>query len=264
MDVILIYLLVGIVVGFLAGLFGVGGGLVIVPALVFVFVRQGFAPEFIVHLAIGSSVATIIFTSLSSIYTHHKHGAVLWTVCWQLTPGIIFGAALGAMIVDATPALTLRRVFAFFEWLIAAQLLSGIKPSAARTLPGRVGMTGMGSVIGSISSIVGIGGGALTTPFLLWCNIAIRRAVATSSACGLPIAIAGSLSFIITGLNEMAIFPEYATGYVYWPAVLGIAPISMLFAPLGATLAHRLSAEKLRRYFGFFLIVLGIYMFVKT
>ncbi len=264
MDIILVYLLIGVVVGILAGLFGVGGGLVIVPALVFVFARLGFSAEIIVHLAVGSSLASIIFTSVSSIYAHHKRGAVLWTVCWQLTPGIIIGAALGAMLADAMPALLLRRVFAFFEWVVAAQLLLNIKPVATRTLPGRAGMVAAGTVIGSVSSIIGIGGGTLTVPLLLWCNVVMQRAVATSSACGLPIAIAGSISFIFTGWNEMAILPGYATGYVYWPAVLGITVTSVLFAPLGATLAHRLPAEKLRRNFGFFLIVLGAYMFIKS
>lgn len=264
MDIFLVYLVIGVAVGILAGLFGVGGGLVIVPALVFVFARLNFSTDLIVHLAVGTSLATIIFTSVSSIYAHHKRGAVLWNACWQLTPGIILGAALGAMVADAMPALLLRRVFAFFEWLVAAQLLLNIKSVAARTLPGRVGMSAAGTVIGSVSSIIGMGGGTLTVPFLMWCNVVIQRAVATSSACGLPIAIAGSISFILTGWDEMAILPSYATGYVYWPAVLGITFTSVLFAPLGAALAHRLPAEKLRRNFGFFLIVLGAYMFIKT
>ena len=264
MDIFLVYLLIGIAVGILAGLFGVGGGLVIVPVLVFVFARLNFSAEIIVHLAVGTSLATIIFTSISSVYAHHKRGAVLWVVCWQLTPGIILGAALGAVLADAMPALLLRRVFAFFEWLVAAQLLLNIKPTAARVLPGQPGMMAAGTVIGSVSSIIGIGGGTLTVPFLLWCNVLMQRAVATSSACGLPIAVAGSISFMLIGWNEMTILPAFATGYVYWPAVLGITLSSVLFAPLGAALAHRLPAEKLRRNFGFFLVVLGAYMFIKA
>lgn len=263
MDFFPAYLLIGSVVGVLAGLFGVGGGLVIVPALVFIFTRMGFAPDVLVHLAIGSSLATIIFTSFSSIYAHHKRGAVLWAVCGQLTPGIVVGSVLGAMVADLMPGLMLRRIFAVFEWLVAAQLLFGFKPTAARTLPGRVGMSLAGSAIGGISSIIGIGGGTVTVPFLLWCNVVMRRAVGTSSACGLVIALAGSASFVVAGWNGDTLLPANATGYVFWPAVVGIAISSMLFAPVGAALAHRWSADKLRRGFGFFLIVLGAYMFLK-
>ncbi|MBI3561796.1 MAG: sulfite exporter TauE/SafE family protein [Gammaproteobacteria bacterium] len=261
LEISLIYFFIGVIVGLLAGLFGVGGGLVIVPALVFVFARIGVNPAVAVHLAIGTSLATIILTSMASVRAHHRRGAVLWPQVKQLTPGIFIGAAVGAMIADALPASVLRQVFAFFEWAVGLQILLRLLPKAARRLPGWVGMGLAGTVIGTASSIIGIGGGTLTVPFLLWCNVVMQRAVATASACGLPIAIAGALSYVATGVNAQGL-PAYATGYVYWPAVLGITFSSVVIAPLGAALAHRLPADSLRRYFGVFLIGLGVYMFV--
>ena len=263
LAVIVIYLGIGVIVGLLAGLFGVGGGLVIVPALVFVFARIGVDNSVAVHLAIGTSLATIILTSLSSIRAHHLRGAVLWPQVRHLTPGILIGVAMGTLLADAMPAHLLRRVFAVFEWIVGAQILLHLRPRAARQLFGWPGMTLAGTVIGSVSSLIGIGGGTLTVPLLLWCNVTMQRAVATASACGLPIAITGAIGFVLTGLNATAPLPVYASGYLYWPAIAGITLTSIVTAPLGATLAHRLPADKLRRGFGVFLIGLGIYMYLK-
>lgn len=255
----LLYPLVGAFVGVIAGLFGVGGGLVIVPVLVLIFYSQGMAPALIMHLAIGTSLATIIVTSLSSVRAHHRHGAVLWPVFLKLTPGIIAGTLLGAAVVGQLPNNALRVIFGVFELLVAAQIGFGIKTAPHRQLPGRAGMNATGGVIGVVSAIVGIGGGTLTVPFLVWCNIAIRQAVATSAACGLPIAVAGTIGFIIAGWSE-AQLPSWSTGYVYWPAFAGIALASVLFAPLGAKLAHTLPADKLKRFFALFLAALGLRM----
>lgn len=259
MITLLLYLLLGAFAGTMAGLLGVGGGLIMVPVLVFIFTQQGMAPEVIVHLAIGSSLATIVFTSLSSVRAHHAHGAVLWPVFWRLTPGILLGAWVGALIADALPADALRRVFAIFELAIAAQLAFARRPAPHRTLPGTPGILGAGGVIGALSAIIGIGGGSLTVPFLVWCNIHVRNAVATSAACGLPIALAGSAGFIWAGWQEAGL-PAWASGYVYWPAVGGIVLTSMAFAPLGARLAHRLPTATLKRFFALFLAALGINM----
>lgn len=259
MTTLFLYLLLGAFAGTLAGLLGIGGGLVMVPVLVFIFAQQGMAPEVIVHLAIGSSLATIVFTAVSSVRAHHKHGAVLWAVFRRLTPGILLGAWLGAQIADALPADTLRRVFAIFELAIAAQLAFARRPAPQRTLPGTPGMLGVGGTIGALSAIIGIGGGSLTVPFLVWCNINVRNAVATSAACGLPIAIAGSAGFIWSGWGEAGL-PTAATGYIYWPAVGGIVLTSVMFAPLGARLAHRLPTATLKRFFAIFLAVLGVKM----
>lgn len=257
-----IYLVLGAFAGTLAGLLGVGGGLIIVPVLVYVFTRQQVAPELLVHLAVGTSLATIVFTSISSVRAHHKRGAVHWDVFWKLTPGIVLGALLGSVIAEWMPAPVLRRFFAVFEWVVAAQLLFGLRPHASRTLPGPTGVFGVGGLIGSISSIVGIGGGTLTVPFLVWCNMRMQEAVATSSACGLPIAIAGAAGFIMTGWSAPHL-PAASLGFVYLPALLGVVLASVLFAPVGAWLAHRLPAQALKRVFAIFLIMLGLYMFLS-
>ena len=253
------YLLLGSLAGVTAGLLGVGGGLIIVPALIVLLTMQGIDPAHIVHIAIGTSLATIVITSISSTWAHHRHGAVQWPVFIRLSPGIVVGALLGALIADYMSAGLLRKVFAVFELLVAVQMLSGARPSAHRSVPANSGMFGAGGVIGAISSVVGIGGGTMTVPFLLWCNVSIRKAVATSAACGLPIAIAGASGYIIIGWNESGM-PEWSSGYIYWPAFAGVVLMSIFFAPLGAYLAHRLPVLVLKRVFALLLFVIGIRM----
>lgn len=260
MELFFYYIGLGVIAGFVAGLLGVGGGLIIVPVLILIFQINNFAPDLIVHMAVGTSLATIIFTSLSSIYAHHyRHKAVRWDIVKQLTPGIIIGALLGAAVADLFSAKVLQQFFGYFELFVAIQMAFNIKTHAARTLPGKAGLFSAGSGIGAISSVVGIGGGTLTVPFLIWCNVRMQNAVATSSACGLPIAIAGCVGFIITGWNETGL-PKYTFGYIYWPAFLAIVITSMMFAPFGAWLAHRLSAAKLKRFFSLALFALAIKM----
>jgi uncharacterized membrane protein YfcA len=253
----IIYLLLGAVAGTLAGLLGVGGGLIIVPVLALVYRHSGVDEALIMHLAIGTSLATIVMTSISSVRAHHRRGAVLWPVVWRLTPGIVLGALLGAALADALESLWLQRFFGIFELFVAVQMAAGLKPAPHRALPRTVGMLGSGGVIGAVSAIVGIGGGTLTVPFLSWCNVAMRNAVATSAACGLPIAMAGALGFVLTGLDAEDL-PAWSTGYVYWPAFLGIVIASVAFAPLGAALAHRLPAAGLKRAFAVLLAIIGI------
>ena len=257
METLLLYLAVGAFAGTLAGLFGVGGGLVIVPVLVFIFKGQGISEAVIMHLAVGTSLATIVFTAISSVRAHHKRGAVRWDVVQRLTPGIVVGALLGTVIADAMPAAVLRIFFAVFELTVAGLLWWNHQPAAHRGLPGTLGMSAAGGVIGAVSSIVGIGGGTLTVPFLTWCKVHLRQAIATSSACGLPIAVAGALGFLIMGWNE-AQLPAWTTGYIYWPAFAGIGIASVLFAPLGAKLAHALPVDTLRKFFALFLAALGV------
>lgn len=263
MDIFLLYLSVGAFVGILAGLFGVGGGLVIVPVLVFIFHGQALADAVIMHLAIGTSLATILITSLASVRAHHRRDMVLWPVVGRLTPGLLLGALLGAAAADALRSDSLRIIFGVFELLVAAQIGLGIKAAAHRQLPGWIGMTMTGLVIGGVSAVVGIGGGTLTVPFLVWCNSAMHKAVATSAACGFPIALAGMAGFMIAGWND-ARLPAWSSGYVYWPAFAAIAAASMLSAPLGAKLAHILPAAKLKRYFALFLALLGVRMLVLS
>ena len=259
LSTLLFYLTLGLFAGVMAGLLGVGGGLIIVPTLAWIFHHQQVDDAIVMHLAIGTSLATIVVTSISSVRAHHRRGAVLWPIFWRLTPGIIVGAWLGAAIADALPSAVLSKVFAVFVLTVAAQMGFGAKPAPHRELPGTTGMLTAGGVIGAVSAIVGIGGGSLTVPFLTWCNIAIRQAVATSSACGLPIALAGALGFVVTGLNAAG-RPDWSLGYIYGPALVGITLTSMLSAPLGAKLAHTLPTEMLKKVFAAFLTLVGVKM----
>lgn len=255
----LLYLALGAGVGIMAGLLGVGGGLIIVPTLAWIFHNQQVNEALLMHLVLGTSLATIVITSISSVRAHHQHRAVQWAAMWQLVPGIVVGAWLGAAIADLLPSAALTKIFAVFVLTVAAQMVFGMKPAAHRELPGQLGMSVAGGLIGGISAIVGIGGGSLTVPFLTWCNISIRHAVATSAACGLPIALAGSIGFIVTGWKHTQL-PAWSVGYVYLPALLGIAAASMLTAPIGARLAHTLPTAMLKKIFAIFLIVIGIRM----
>lgn len=259
LQVLLFYMVIGAFAGVMAGLLGVGGGLIIVPAMAWTFHLQHISDEVIMHLAIGTSLATIVITSTSSVRAHHRHGAVQWPLFWQLTPGIVIGALLGAVIADALHSRTLQIVFGIFVLVIAVQMAFGAKPPPQRELPGTVGMSIMGGIIGVVSAIVGIGGGSLTVPFLTWCNVKMRNAVATSAACGFPIALGGTTGYVALGWNEPDL-PAWSVGYVYLPALLGIALISMWSAPLGAGLAHRLPSLALRRVFAVFLTVVGVTM----
>ena len=259
LSTLLFYLTLGLFAGVMAGLLGVGGGLIIVPALAWILHHQQVDDAIVMHLAIGTSLATIVVTSISSVRAHHRRGAVLWPIFWRLTPGIVVGAWLGAAIADALPSAMLSKVFAVFVLTVAVQMGFGAKPAPHRELPGTTGMLTAGGVIGAVSAIVGIGGGSLTVPFLTWCNIAIRQAVATSSACGLPIALAGALGFVVTGLNAAG-RPDWSLGYVYGPALVGITLTSMLSAPLGAKLAHTLPTEMLKKVFAVFLTLVGVKM----
>lgn len=263
MELLVWYMLLGAFAGTVAGLLGVGGGLIIVPALAVVFERTGMAPGGLMHVAIGTSLATIVVTSISSTYAHHRHGAVLWPVWLRLVPGIILGAWLGAGVADRLSTEALRGVFGVFELVVAAQMGLSLRVAPHRRLPGATGMGVAGSVIGAVSAVVGIGGGTLTVPFLTWCNVGIRNAVATSAACGLPIAVAGALGYVAAGWDAPEL-PALTTGYLYWPALGGIAVTSLLFAPLGARLAHRLPTHVLKRGFALFLAALGVYMLSGT
>lgn len=258
-----IYLGIGVIAGVIAGLFGVGGGLLIVPVLVLVFSAQGMSPSVITHLAIGTSLAAIIPTSIASMTTHHRHGAIVWPAFVRLAPGLVIGALAGSVVAAWLPSETLKRIFGVFELAVAAQIAFGHNPAPHRGLPGPYDMGAVGSVIGIVSAIIGIGGGTLTVPFLVWCNVALKRAIATSAACGLPIAIAGAVGFAINGYvggHGGDALPPAAFGYIYGPALAGVAIASVLAAPFGARLAHRLPTHLLRRFFSVFLALLGVRM----
>ncbi len=262
MDAIIdfvLLLLLGAVVGLLAGLLGIGGGLIIVPVLTGFLSLQDVAEAHAIKLAIGTSLATIVLTSLASIRAHHRYHAVMWPAFARLAPGILVGALGGGLLAGALPGALLQRIFSVFVLLMAAQLLLNLRPRAAGGLPGWGGVALAGTVIGAVSALVGIGGGAMTVPFLIWCSASTRQAVATSAACGLPIALAGSVGFAISGLGVVGL-PDFCVGYLYLPALVNITLASVWVAPLGARLAHRLPMRVLRQFFAVFLLILGVNM----
>ncbi|MDR2549291.1 MAG: sulfite exporter TauE/SafE family protein [Desulfobulbus sp.] len=258
-EIIVMYLVVGLIAGVLAGLLGVGGGVVIVPMLVFCFTKQGIQPDQIMHIALGTSLASIIFTSISSFMAHHKRGAVEWVIVKRIVPGILIGTFSGTFVASRLPTGFLKGFFCLFLFVIATQMLFNKKPSASRDLPGTGGMFGMGSLIGVVSALVGIGGGSLSVPFMIWCNVAAHRAIGTSAAIGFPIAIAGAAGYIVNNLGG-ADLPPYSLGFVYLPALVGIVCASMLTAPIGVKLAHALPVDKLKRIFALFLYAVAAKM----
>lgn len=253
------YLSVGAIAGVLAGLLGVGGGLIIVPMLMFCFTRLGLPSDSMMHLALGTSLASIAFTSVSSCMAHHKRGAVVWVAVRRIVPGILLGTFFGSFIAAQLSPAWLKGFFSVFIGYVAVQMLLDKKPAPSRELPGMLGMSSVGSVIGLVSSLVGIGGGTLSVPFLLWCNLTGHRAIGTSAAIGFPIAITGSLGYLVYGWQADSL-PPGAVGYVYLPALVCIVSASVLTAPLGVRLAHRLPVSRLKRIFAVLLIVVGTRM----
>lgn len=256
---LLAYLVLGVLTGLLAGLFGIGGGAVMVPVLTVMFAAQGFAPEYVVHLALGTSMATIIPTSLSSLNAHHKHGAVLWSAVRGLAPGILLGTFAATFLAAMLSPRPLAVFFCVFMSYVAAQMILNRKPSPSRQLPGALGLASVGAGIGSISALVAIGGGTMTVPFLTWCNVRLQTAIGTSAAVGLPIALAGATGYLINGWGTAGL-PDHTLGFVYWPAVLAMAAASLFSAPLGAKLAHKLPVATLKKLFAALIIVLALQM----
>jgi uncharacterized membrane protein YfcA len=253
------YPLLGVFAGFVAGLFGVGGGLTIVPLLFMLFTAQQFPVEHSMHLALGTSMATIVFTSVSSMRAHHGHGAVRWDIVKRFAPGLVAGTLAGSFLVAWVPTRPLAIMFTAIVYYASLQIMLDFKPKAHRQLPGTAGMVATGTLIGIFSSLVAAGGGFLSIPFMLFCNVGIRHAVGTSAALGFPIAVAGTMGFIGSGLNTSGL-PAYSLGYVYLPALVGVVAISFLMAPVGAGFAHRLPVKQLKRAFGGFLALLATKM----
>ena len=253
------YLAVGAFVGFFAGLLGVGGGLVTVPALAMIFSAQHFPADHVLHLALGTSMAAILFTSISSLREHHRHGAVIWTVVRDITPGILIGTALGTVLARQVSTRALAIFFAAFVVFVAVQMMFNLKPRPSRQLPGRLAVAGVGAGIGAVSSLAAIGGGTLTVPFLTWCNVKVHNAIGTSAAVGFPIALGGAVGYIVNGLS-VAELPQWSLGFVYLPALAWLVASSMLTAPLGARTAHRLPVPTLKRIFAGVLVLLSAKM----
>ncbi len=259
-DGLLIYLMLGAIAGATAGLLGLGGGVIIVPALYMLFSAQGIPSELVMHMAIGTSLATIIFTSLSSISAHHQQRGVEWPLVRQLLPGILLGVVVGSLIADQLDSRTLRLFFGFFELFVAAQILFSLIPKSQRTVHSRWTYSAAGSVTGVISALLGIGGGSFIVPFLSWCGVNMRHAIATSAACAFPIALLGTVSFIWLGQASHQQVMPWAVGYIYLPALGGILLTSLLVARLSANYAHSAPQLLLKRIFSGVLVLVGLKM----
>ena len=263
MNWLLSYIALGVFTGFFAGMLGIGGGLVMVPVLTMLFAAQGiFPPGEVLHIALGTSAATIVFTSLSSLRAHHQHQAVLWKIVFQITPGILLGTLLGTLFASSIDARPLAIFFTCFVCIVALQMVLDIKPKATRELPGTLGVIASGAGIGAISSLVAIGGGSFTVPFLSWCNVPVRKAIGTSAAVGFPIALGSALGYMFNGYGHAGL-PPSSLGYVYLPALVWVVPPSMLIAPVGARVAHRVPVATLKRVFAGLLIALAARMLWK-
>ncbi|MGZ8185820.1 MAG: sulfite exporter TauE/SafE family protein [Methylobacter sp.] len=256
-EIILFSMLLGMISGLLAGLFGIGGGLVIVPVLVILFSTQGFPADLVMIMSVATSLATIIFTSIASVLAHHRLGSVGWEKVLRLGPGIMIGAAVGAIIANHIAVDVLRFIFILFLLYAGVRMAFQIQPQPGTIKQSKMLDYGVALIIGLLSSIVGIGGGTLTVPYLVRCQTPMRNAVAISSACGLPIAVAGTASYAIVGWHALQL-PEWSLGYVYLPSFLGIGLTSVFTAPLGAKLAHRLPAQKLKRYFSLLIFLMAV------
>lgn len=260
---LLIYLAIGSCTGVLAGLFGIGGGTIIVPSLIVTLGWQGVPTGIVTHLAIGTSLAAITMSALSSIHAHHQRKAVQWPLVAWLTPGVCLGVWLGADVASQLSGPVLQRCFASFMILISLQMMFNLQPasSGAGPIPKPL-MAGAGSVIGFLSALFGIGGGSLTVPFLNWRGIPMQHAVATAAAVGFPLALVGALGYAWQGQGVSGL-PTASTGFIYWPAFAGIAMASIGFARLGAQLAHALDAHRLRRLFAAFMLLIGLWFWIQ-
>ena len=255
--------MLGICSGFLAGLLGIGGGMVMVPFISIILSQRGVEDGFAVKMAIATSMSTILFTSISSVRAHHRRGAVRWDLVKGLAPGIVLGSMIASLGVFALlKGAYLATFFALFVGFSATQMFLDKKPTPNRQMPGFAGQLGVGSCIGFLSGLVGAGGGFISVPFMSWCNVAIHNAVATSAALGFPIALANVTGYIIGGWSMQGL-PAGAFGYIWVPALVVIAACSMVTAPLGAKAAHTLPVKKLKRVFASILYLLAAYMLYK-
>lgn len=256
------YLALGALVGLLGGMFGIGGGTILVPVLLYFFQIQNFPADHAMHMALGSAMATILFTSLSSMYKHHQHGMVSWPAVYTLAPGAAIGTALGAVFATHTSSRMLGIFFSFFVCFTAIQILLNVRPRASRKLPGIAGMATTGALAGWVSGLVSIGGGTLIVPFLIWCNIPVNRAIGTSAAIGFPIAVGGTIGYIATGLS-ISTLPSPNLGFVYLPSLFWIALASVITAPFGAKIAHRMNVGLLRKLLAILMLATATYLLIR-
>ena len=262
-DFIFALLLLGAMVGFFAGLFGIGGGGIMVPILTSLFLWQDVPLEQVVHLALGTSMACIIMTAIASLRAHHARGGVLWPIVRKMTPGVLLGTFFGTFLASSFSTQYLAIFFTLFMSFAAVQMFRSQPARDSRRKSGRLGIHLVSLSIGSLSALVAIGGGTLTVPYLLWRNIDMKVAIGTSAAVGLPIALAGASGYLLTGWG-VVLEQEWVFGYVYLPAVIAISMMSSLTAPLGAKAAHALPTAWLKKLFGLFLLLLSLRMLISV
>lgn len=261
LELILYLLLLGTFVGFMAGTLGIGGGAILVPILTSIFLSQGTSPDVVLHLVFGTSMATIIFTSISSMRAHNSKKSVIWDIVKLVSPGILIGTFLATFLVSKLNTGYLVLFFSVFMAYVAIQMFTNIIPKTKRELDGKVGLFFVGSSIGSLSALVCIGGGMLSVPYLLWNNIDIKKAIGTSAAMGFPISIGATAGYLVNGWHNTS-FDDLILGYIHLPAVAIISIASFLMAPFGAKLAHKLPVQTLRKIFGILVSILCIKMLI--
>lgn len=261
---ILAFLALGLVVGFMAGLLGIGGGGIMVPVLTSIFLAQGVPVEQVVHMALGTSMASIVFTSFASMRAHHKKGAVMWNVVKVMAGGVIIGTFAATFLATYMKSVHLAIFFAIFMAYVSIQMAIDKKPKPSRELSTPVSLFSVGSLIGIVSALVSIGGGSLTVPYLVWQNVDLKKAIATSAAIGFPLSIAGTVGYIVNGMMHSSGGAEMMLGFVYLPGVVLISVVSYFMAPLGAKMAHTLPVGKLKKIFALLLMVLSIKMLTSV
>ncbi len=259
LEWMIVYLCLGMIVGFMAGLLGIGGGGIMVPVLTALFLKQGVPVSQVIHLALGTSMASIILTSFASFRAHHAKQSVLWSVVKKMVLGIFIGTFLATFMVVHSSTIYLALFFSIFMIFVALQMFINKKPKPSRKLAGNWGLFSAGTIIGAVSALVSIGGGSLTVPYLTWQNIDIKKAIGTSSAIGFPIAISGTLGYLINS-ESIQISNMNTLGYIYFPAVLCISMTSILSAPLGVKLVHQLPVAMIKKIFAILLILLSLKM----
>lgn len=266
-ELVLIFVVLGTFVGFMAGLLGIGGGGILVPVLTTIFIHQGFPLHNVVHIALGTSMACIMVTSFSSLRAHHANGAVIWQLVKAMAPAIVLGTFLATFIAAQVSSKGLAIFFSVFMAYVASQMFRSKKIHASGSSAGKVELSLIASGIGVVSALVSIGGGSLTVPYLTWRNIDIRKAIGTSAALGFPIAISGTLGYVINGMaaggtTPQYTLPQYTLGFVYLPAVLLVTIPSFFTAPIGARLTQTLPVQTLKKIFGVLLLGLSLKMLV--
>jgi len=258
------FALAGVVAGFAAGLFGIGGGLIIVPILVTVFSWQGMSAEIAIHVAIGTSLMTIAVTSLSSMRAHHRYGMTQWPLVGRLAPGLIIGSLGGAVIAASLSSSLLQTIFAVFAILMAGRMWLPSPQALSTRILSKLFISLYAAVTGIISAMVGIGGGTLIVPYLVMAGQSMQKAVGTAAACGFPIAVSGVIGFIWMGTQVHEIEGDWQTGFVHWQAFIGIIMTSVFMAPQGARLARHLSHRNLSRLFSLLLLAVGLMLLSRS